>query len=252
MRTGIEKMWQVTEKPGALTGISVAGSFVFSFFYDWGYFFELGISFAQSPTTTADHFESWLVWLPSISVSLFIGLSIAFFTSGGKHGMPEKENKHAYEHPSTKYFLEDRSFIAIVFLSFLAIFLWILIGERFSLSGILVSASILWWFFGLRHFKRTAERARYSIVLMNLILIVPPMMFCGFAWGMKSAEQSSVIQHATHRIHSYDTESNRTIQFQEIRLVRFFGEWALIRNELGRNVWARLNQTQQLESLRKV
>ena len=48
------------------------GSVFISIFHDWGFFFVLGASFAQAPTTIADHLQSWLVWLPGAAIAALL------------------------------------------------------------------------------------------------------------------------------------------------------------------------------------
>ena len=53
---------------GALVGVIASLSVIVSFIYDWGFFWALGISFSQAPTTITDHVQSWIIWLPRVIV----------------------------------------------------------------------------------------------------------------------------------------------------------------------------------------
>lgn len=75
----------------AWSAIISIGALSLSVTYDYAFLLSLGISFAEAPTTMADHIRSSLVWIPGVVIVGFILFVIELFNVRVEQGMTEEE-----------------------------------------------------------------------------------------------------------------------------------------------------------------
>ena len=227
----------------------IGTSVIFSFFHDWGFFFALGISFAQAPTTIADHLQSWLVWLPRVSVVVLILLAIEFFLRRMEHGMSEEEIIASSDNPAALRKFRNRPYVFTLMICIISFLIWIAVGEPSPISSATVALAVIWIGFANWIFGHPTVRARSSIVLRKLFTIVPPVVLFALGWGMDSARQAAPYQYATHRMHMPGTGAIAQATSEEVELLRVFEEWALIRDRNRGIIWIDLDRIGELEQL---
>ena len=246
-RTGT---WVSIKSIGQFSGAIASISVVVSFVHDWGFFSALGVSFAQAPTTISDHVQSWLVWLPKVTVVIIILLALEFLTRRIERGMSENEIVGSSQNPSLTRKFRNSPYIFVGFMGPSIVILWLFLGEKFySKHTLSVGVIITWFVFAKWVFNHPTVRARHSDSAVLSFYWIPPLILLVFSWGQLSAEFGDLKQHASHRIYMNNAESATTVKSAEIDIVRIFDDWILVRAENKKIVWIRLDQISQLELL---
>ena len=227
----------------------VAGSVVISVCYDWGFFFALGTSFAQAPTTIADHLQSWLVWLPRASVIVLVLLASEFVLRHTEHGKSEEEIIETSDNPAALRKFWKGSYVFTLMVCITSVLIWIAVGESLLFAVPATALAVIWIWFANLIFGRPIVRARSSVVLRELFTIVPPVIFVALGWGMDSARPADPHQYATHRMHMPGTEAIAQETSEEVELLRVFEEWVLVRDRNRGIIWIDLDRVGEFEQL---
>ena len=155
---------------GALVGVIASLSVIVSFIYDWGFFWALGISFSQAPTTITDHVQSWIIWLPRVIVIGILLLAYDLLFARVERGLTEAEIISTSRNTRIKNIITKSSniFISImssnIFIiqsSILFTILWLLFGG-ILFFGALFALTALWFLFIKWVFSKTKKGIRYS------------------------------------------------------------------------------------------
>ena len=217
-----------------------------SFIYDWGFFFSLGISFAQAPTGIADHVRTWLVWLPIIITPLLILLAHELLMSRLERGLTEEEIVQSSRNPALVNWFRGSPRKAVSFMAVLTVFLWVLLGEPFAHVRV-VAFPIAWAIFADWVFRHPLIDARYPSIVKNAATYLPAAFFFAFFLGANSANTQMWQSSNTHRIEFAGTTEGRGEE--EIRLLRGFQDWVLVRDEGGKVAWIPANNVGRIQLL---
>ena len=229
----------------------VAGSVFISVCYDWGFFFALGTSFAQAPTTIADHLQSWLVWLPRASVIVLALLASEFFLRRMEHGKSNEEIIASSKNPAAVRIFRNGPYVFTLVFCIIIVVRSIAVGEPFPLSILLTAfcAVYVWLNLAIWIFRHPTVKERSSVALRQLFAFVPPVILIAFAWGMEDAYPATPHQYATHRMHMPGTEAIAQETSEEVELLRVFEEWALVRDRNRGIIWIGLDRVGEFEQL---
>ncbi len=233
----IEKIWP-------LSGIVAAVSIIFSFIHDWGFYYELGISFAHAPTSLSDHVQSWLVWLPSVIVATIILLVFEMLGRRIKLSKNKDEVVNSSVNPSKikKFINSPWNLIGIT--GIVSISIWLIFGNS-AANSFYIGLMVCWMLFSVWVFGNPKSSAQHSVVLKGCILLAPLTIFAIFFFGQVSARELS-----THpSLYRAGIELSNESQYINIALIRSFDEWLLIRNDSNNVAWLRIDRIYSLELL---
>lgn len=131
------------------TLISVFAAFIVSLsvVYDYGFFYILGTSFSEMPTTLSDHLRSSLTWIPSTTILLFVVVVFEMLTRRIEQGMTEEEIIQSSPTPKfTAWFRDSPKYPAIVLALLLPLTLWLNPDLSKQLQLWQFSLIIIWFF----------------------------------------------------------------------------------------------------------
>ncbi|MDR3096237.1 MAG: hypothetical protein LBV73_04080 [Paraburkholderia sp.] len=74
-----------------LVALTASASLVASLAYDWGFFYTIGISFHDLPTSLSDHARTALDWAPTVAAGAFFYLFFELLTRRIEQGKTEAE-----------------------------------------------------------------------------------------------------------------------------------------------------------------
>ncbi len=281
-----KESWNLVGSAASVGGLVASISIVLSIIYDWGFFYALGISFGEAPTTIVDHVQSWLIWLPNVLlaaaafligtkleslfeklISLFEKL-ISFFFRKRRNIKIEaeksasKSSNSSQTQPIIKAYRILNS-VLLVILGLLLIVDWFLFGDNFfqiiqPLWGIyfiwvVIAARIIIKIFpsdlGILVFKVIPSSLRR--LAFNFLVYIPLLLLVVFLYGNISAR--SVKPDYLASIESIEQNKNNVsaLETKNIKLVRSFENWLLIRDEKNRISWVHMNRVHNLVKLDK-
>ena len=234
------------DRIGAVTGIIASLSVLVSFVYDWGFFSELEVSFLDAPTTIADHVRSWLLWLPSVAIAAFVILAIELFLLRVEGGMTEKELVESSPNPVLIRRIRNSPGRALAILGPSLVLLWLLLGDHFE-DGLGVGLALFWFVFSAWVFTHPVISERYSPLAKRAAFWIPSAVIMIFFFGATVARFGFEDVSASHRLHVTHAQDGRTSQ--DIRLLRTFQDWLLIRNDKNEVVWISLDGVRKIQIL---
>ena len=231
-----------------MSAIAVAVGLTVSFAYDWGFFWALGVNFAQAPTSTFDHLRSWLVWVPIVMAMGFVFLTLELLSSRIERGLTEREIVESSEDPERLRRSRDRPWKLIDWLAGLVVFLWLLFGEKYSLGfGLIFAAPILWRVFVRWVFNCSRLSARCPMPVKIAVDIVPAAFLCMFFLGANSARDAVSQTAASHHIRLAGQGSGN--EQVEARLLRSFENWILLWDGEEKVLWVRTDSVVRVRAL---
>ena len=236
----------VTEHLGAALALAASLSVVVSFIYDWGFFSTLGIDFSQAPTAISDHLRSWLIWLPFVIIPVLVLLTQELLLSRLERGLTEKEIVESSRNPTRARLIRNAPRKLISFMALLLVLLWLLFGEKFS-NGRIIGFPITWIVFVHWGFRHPRLDARYSALTKNIVMYVPAAFFIAFFLGAGAAHTEMSKSSTSHRIALSTTEHGAA--GEDVRLLRSFQDWILIRDEKGKVAWIHLSDVVRIQAL---
>ena len=238
----------VTEHLGAVFALAASVSVIVSFVYDWGFFSTLGIGFAQAPTAISDHLRSWLIWLPLVITPVLILLAHELLMSRLERGLTEEEIIESSRNPARVRRFRVSPWKAISFMAVLLTLLWLLFGEAFSHARFF-AFPITWAIFAQWVFRHPRLDARYSSIIRNIAIYVPAAFFFAFFLGAGVADENMSQWSASHRIEVATTTQGEGAT--EVRLLRSFQDWILVRDENGILAWVHLDDVIRIQVLKE-
>lgn len=236
---------EILRRIGALSVAVIASRVVFSYFYDWGFFFAFGITFTEAPTTISDHIRNWPVWLPLAAFSTFVVLIVEL--------VPIHPKKRVEEYEIVKSFCNfvriKRKNDLIQYTGFIILFTSLILLMSLDmfdlLSGIIFCFVIVWLILLKWLFSFINIISRRPTFLWHLICFSPALLAVMFMYGLESAKFSDTELSATHRIYVRNTENN--MEYTDVKLLRSFEEWLLVRAQNEKISWIRLTDISQIE-----
>ena len=171
----LEKVW-------ALSGVIASISILISFIHDWGLYYELGISFAQAPTSISDHVQGWLVWLPSVVAVTFVLLAFEMLSRRIEEGKSETEIINSSSNPSKTKKFRSMPWNVIGVIGLFLLVSWILLGN-YSANSFYLGTSICWVLFSRWVFGHPKVSARHSRMFKFCFVIFPVVFITVFSHG---------------------------------------------------------------------
>lgn len=234
------------EKVWTLSGVIASISILISFIHDWGLYYELGISFAQAPTSISDHVQSWLIWLPSVVVVTFAPLAFEMLSRRIEEGRTETEIINSSSNPSKTKKFRNMPWNVIGVVGLFSLVSWILLGN-YSANSFYLGTSICWLLFSRWVFGHPKVSARHSKMFKFCFAIFPLTFIVVFHLGQISARDFS-----THyRLYTTELVFTDGLQreYTDVEIIRSFDEWLLVRNSSNSAAWIPINHIDRIELL---
>lgn len=223
------------ERLGAIGAIIASLSLAASFIHDWGFFFALGISFAEAPTSLIDHLSSWLVWVPAIITTVFAVVLFHLvtqrldFTVGFR-----KPDDGVSVSPPLQAKWRDPLWRLFVCLGILIIVSWVLTAQPITPE---VPLLICWIWLTNWVFDHPAIRQHYSAVVPLLVYLLPLLFMFFYILGYRSAD----LQNTKATAYLQNPPDTAYV-------VRSFPNWLLIRDiDDTRIQWVRSEDIHRIE-----
>lgn len=224
-------------------------SLIASVFYDWGFFFSIGISFAEVPTVIADHFRSWLVWLPDVTICVVFVLLIEMLTRRIERGMTEDEIVASTSNPKWIKKFRDMPFRLIEILGPTLVIVWLLFGG--SLTKLLIGSIISWLLISRWVFSLPLVKQRHSPLFHTLFHWGPPILAFFFWLGFSSGEIAMARSEQTHVPHTKNAHTGTALVLNTT-VLRSFEKYFLARSGEGKIEWIQTKDIHFLEQAIKV
>lgn len=188
--------------------VIVAGAFILSFCYDYGYIFSLDLNFSKIPTTISDHIRSALLWLPYVSIVVFISIVVALIYKPSMR-LSDEVN-----------FLKNEKYILIrkIFwpLGVLCTIFFLLFGSKFiillTLPILLLWCEVLIWMM-----KENCFNIKMGFHIYTFLLVAPCLIFIMFSLGTRDAVID--ISRKSIKNEGYEIALNNE---RDERVLRFF------------------------------
>ena len=239
----------------------VSCSLVFSICFDWGYFFALGITFEESPTTVIDHLDSWLIWFPiwvgaiifAISIKLNQHVNLRQLLTSEPNKTPHKPtySKQVY------YRVNKYLTISLIGLVPLLILMFIL-GERMYIKLVIVVLAIVLMINVYSVFKLHPNISFLEVnkiifpEVNKFVFLLPVAFLLSFGWGLVTMTlDQAATNTATHRLYMKTSGEGSQIDSKDVILFRSFHNWLLI-GEWDKNIrWIDKNQVVEIKTLKE-
>ena len=245
-----KKIGQIVQNIASVSGVVASVSILMSFVYDWGFFYALGISFNEAPTTISDHVQSWLLWLPKVIIAVIGFSAYEMLTRRIERGMTEEEIVESSRNPSQTRRMRNRPYVWMMYLGPFLVVMWVLLGENYATFPALFMGGCLTWFWVASWiFRHPRVNARHSNLLFLSFYFIPPLILIVFSWGYLSAGNSESEYLASIGSSVHDLNSSSTIESRKIKLVRSYENWLLIRDKKNRISWIKMNNVNNLVKL---
>lgn len=207
-------------------------SLILSFFYDWGYFSTLGISFSDIPTELSDHMRSALVWFPKVALSVVVPiLVIQILTIRIEIGKLIRILNIIYRY---------------AILGWIIVLTWLLgvVGTQILIIGLfLFWLALIEW-----AFKRPDISDRYSHLLPGFLNVASISVFLLFSLGHLTAIKDMTRKGNSHEI--YLIESINGQKSFKTNVLRTSKNWLLVHSENDNVRWIKLDQIKQIDKLK--
>ncbi len=246
---------------GAIFSLVVPCSFVLSIFFDWGCFFALGISFAESPTTVIDHLSSWFKWFPICVGGLICGIAVKLNQNIDWVLLSASESNKTSHEPTDSKQVYKRVYKygtkSLIFLVPLLILMFIL-GERMLINLVFVVLAIVLIinvrsFFTLRPNIGFPEAKRMILPeAKRMIFLLPAAFLISFWMGLVfTTSDQTATQSASHRLFMKTPVDSSQVDSEDVILLRLFPNWLLI-EEWDNNIrWIDKDQVVSIKTLKK-
>ncbi len=261
-----KESWNLVGNSASVSGLVASISIVLSIIYDWGFFYALGISFGEAPTTIVDHVQSWLIWLPNVilfAVALLIGSKFTSFFIKRRNIKIEAENSSrnsSQTQPNIKAARIKYSVVLVIFGSIL-ILDWLLFGDSYVPNiklfiGIYLILVVIAFWITIKVFPNNLRILVFKVIpsslrtlVFNFLVYIPLLLLVIFILGNISAKSGKSDYLAS--IESIEQNENNVsaLETKNIKLVRSFENWLLIRDEKNRISWVHTNRVHNLVKL---
>ena len=244
--------WHIVQNIASVSGVVASGSILVSFVYDWFFFYALGISFNEAPTTIFDHVQSWLVWLPRVIIGVIVLTAIGLVTHRLEHGMSEEEILESTRNPSRTRRIRNSPYIFVQVLGLFLVVIWVLLGENYvPTDGLILGGFFTWIFLASWIFRHPIVKARHS-KLFNLSFVwIPLLIIIVFLMGYRSASYAESEYSASIGFGVHDLNYVPTMESRKIKLIRSYENWLLIRDKKNRISWIKMTNVNNLVKLKE-
>ena len=213
---------QIVQNFASVSGVVASVSILMSFVYDWGFFYALGISFNEAPTTISDHVQSWLLWLPKVIIAVIVFSAYEMVTRRIERGMSEEEIVESSRNPSQTRRIRNSPYVLLKVLGPSLVVMWVLLGENYSTFPALLMGGCLTWFWVASWiFRNPRVNTRHSNLLFLSFYCIPPLILTVFSWGYLSAGNAESEYLASIGSSVHDLNSGSTIESRKIKGIMY-------------------------------
>lgn len=227
---------------GPVVAAAGIASLSFSYFFDVGMFFGLGILVAEAPTSALDHLHGWVVWLP-FALALCVPVLAALSAGGSKASeSPDGAVPGTFPKPAAKGGL--RSALGLLAGGIVVLLVGVFSETRFPFLVALTAAylSIL-----LMHFLCAKLGAPRHSLTRSALIAAPAVVIIAFGLGSQYAHVKTLGNECSHRVHTPAVGDGGG--FVDVRIVRAFEKWMLVLDEDGNVVWLDLDRVTEIWNL---
>ena len=228
---------------GTVSGIVASLSLLISVTYDWGFFFELDLSYAKAPTTIVDHIQSWLHWLPAL-IPVGFGVFLAHLASIKNPVRDLNQNSTRIEVVQAVNVLRKQQttlisaiIITAVILLFMSYFLF---DSIYPLGWYgLIPFWFLWFI---------RKRDKFPAALREILTWFPPLLVIAFLSGSVHADRALGREfRPTHRLVTFDDRESQ--QDLDVNVLRTFQDWLLVVDDDDGMAWISSSSIKRMEIL---
>ena len=246
-----QNIGHIIQNIASVSGVVASFSILASFVYDWGFFYALGISFNEAPTTISDHVQSWLMWLPRVIIIVIVVTAYGLVIRRIEHGMSEEEILESARNPSLTRRIRNSPLVLFKVLGPFGVVIWVLLGANYVPTSLLfIGGAITWLLISSWIFRHPRVKALYSKLFFLSFISIPPLIMVGFSLGYSAgfaeSEYNASIGFSVH-----GSNSVPTIESRRIKLVRSYENWLLIRDKKNRINWIKMNNVNNLVKLKE-
>ncbi|MCY3725140.1 MAG: hypothetical protein OXF95_00690 [Rhodobacteraceae bacterium] len=253
----------ITNNFGTLSSMLFAGSVFFSLIYDWIFFFILGISFIDAPTTLTDHLETWLILFPHVVVN-FLWFFFVFLVFIRRE---EKIRKKLIERQGATHLSKIRNLeyheLRLYILFSLPVPIYIFIFQYlFQLSNnsgslflniiffcFVVFIIFLFYFYIFTYLRNLWLLQNLRLRKIIFVLAATSLFSLCFASSKAITRyQGGVVTHSLQ--YSSQLEDAKSTS-EDVILLRSFNKWLLVKDLDERVRWIDLERIVEIESLQK-
>ena len=237
-----EAIGAISRVVSSMSLIVVTVGFAVSLFYNWGFFFALGMAPDTAPASIQDYVATWMTWFPgTISVS-FCFLVLELFESRKSRDSDKKEtpDRLCGKHERTT---KDHRILRIVSIAGICVLLLSLfLGGATSQICLWTGATLMWMAYVLWCRNGSGSKSRAWILGSNLIILIPPFALAAFLYGFSQAHPGSYGQNAIFLVYKKGEEKPL-----EVEIVRTLENWMLIRSKTGQLGWIPVNSIDRFD-----
>lgn len=230
---------------GTVSGIVASLSLLISVTYDWGFLFELDLSYAKSPTTIVDHIQSWLYWMPAL-IPIGFGVFLAQLApiEDPVRDLDQNSTLPQIMHASSALRKQLTILICVIVVAVVILMLlsYALFDSIYPLGLYgLLPFWILWF---------VRKRDKFPAALREILTWIPPLLVFAFLSGGTHARLALGNEAPpTHRLVMFDGgESQREI---DVLVLRTFQDWFLVVEDDDEMVWLSSATIKRMEVLKR-
>lgn len=255
----------LTSRVGVVSAAVTGASLIASAFYDWGFFFAIGSSFAEVPTTISDHLRSWLDWLPAAAIVIFILLfKLVVESRDSKRSITEEKlsalisgQEQVTEEKLSTLISEisdltqarkrrERVFYVMGGVGVLVFIAWVLFGG--SVTLLIFSVAMCWS--SLVYFVDVSTlECRFSLPQFFAFSVVPVILMLFFSLGYSAAKSDRIDPAVTHKLLTKNFEAKETLI--EAVMLRHFEKFLVIRTSDNVIMWVHTDEIRAIEQKTK-
>ncbi len=205
--------------------ISAFGAFILtvSITYDYGFFYVLGTSFAEMPTTLADHLRSSLNFIPYTIILTFGAFTFEMLNRRIEQGMTEEELIERSPAPKFMERFRNSPKYGMVIIAALVPFTS-LFNIDVQMEAWLFSIIVLWVVLHRFLFGHTRIKERTSVQFRLSSMLIPPVLVWFTYQGITDAKE---IREGNGTQYVFELEETRLVGI----LARSFDKYHLIWNQ---------------------
>ena len=228
---------------GTVSGIVASLSLLISVTYDWGFFFELDLSYAKAPTTIVDHIQSWLHWLPAL-IPVGFGVFLAHLASIKNPVRDLNQNSTRIEIAQALNVLRRKQITlisAIIITAVILLFIsYFLFDSIYPLGWYgLIPFWFLWFI---------RKRDKFPAALREILTWFPPLLAIAFLSGSVHADHALGREfRPTHRLVTFDDRESQ--QDLDVNVLRTFQDWFLVVDDDDGMAWISSSSIKRMEIL---
>jgi len=233
-----------------ILAISAPLCLVISIIYDWGYINALNITFAEFPSSIADHVRSSLLWAPIAIISVITMLVYELLTQRIEQGMTEEEIINSTSNPEKTKKYRNILYKFMPYIALGIVMTYILLGES-NLEGVPIAILILWMCFAGWAHNHPRIKARRSRQFILATIFMPVLCMWIFAQGYLTARKLYWNEKPTHKLYLKSNVGNP----DNVILLRAFEKTVIVKyildNSVGIVPWEMVNKIEKYDKITK-